>query len=225
MGVTAIMKKNLNISPGLTPKKALTLMSLMRNGRISDSDLMKVLGLGSANAASYYRKHLEDQGIIKKYGIDLDWSRLGYPTHFIVQVEGKDLEANYDMEKDFLDALEEYRKENGDLFILPSGSGRVIIEDVFSCFGERPMSIIRGRATSEQDALTYSRYYIGERFPEVKITFLLVKGNSIKDFFIQEEYIDIMKGSFIEDKSISLPEEFKKRFPSLSRQGSSKKND
>ncbi len=208
-------KKIQNISPDLSEKKAIVLQNLMRDGRTGDSELMKVLDLKSANAASYYRKHLEDQGIVKRYTVELDWSKLGYSTEFIVLVEGEDMEASYDMEKEFLEALDEYQAKTGDIFILPSGNGRVIIEEVYSCFGVRPMGIIRGRATSEQDAITYSRYYIAERFPDVKTSFLLVKGKSIKNFFIQRGYIDMMKGSFVEAKSIELPEEFKKRFPSI----------
>ncbi|MFQ5815694.1 MAG: Lrp/AsnC family transcriptional regulator, partial [Candidatus Hydrothermarchaeaceae archaeon] len=109
MAEKANEKKVQNISPGMTEKKLLTLINLMRKGRISDSDLMKVLDLKSANAASYYRKHLEDQGIIKKYTVEIDWNKLGYPAEFIVLAEGEDMEASYDMEKEFLEALDEYR--------------------------------------------------------------------------------------------------------------------
>lgn len=217
------IEKPQNISPGLGEKKNIVLSNLMQNSRITDSDMMKVLDLKSANAASYYRKNLEDQGIVRKYTVEVDWNKLGYPTEFVVLAEGKDMEANYDMEKEFIEALDEYRAKSGEVFILPSGQGRVIIEEVYSCFGERPMSIIRGRATSEQDAITYSRYYVADRFPEVKTTFLLVKGKSVKNFFIQKGYIDVMKGSFVEDKSIELPEEFRKRFPSLAERPADKK--
>ncbi len=223
MAGKAAVKKVQSISPGLGEKKAIVLTNLMRNGRIGDSDLMKLLDLKSANAASYYRKHLEDQGIVKGYTVEIDWNKLGYPAEFIVLAEGETMEANYDMEKELLEALDEYQSKTGDLFILPSGTGRVMIEEVYGCFGERHMSIIRGRATSEQDAITYSRYYIAEKFPNVKTTFLLVKGKSIENFFIQKGYLDVMKGSFVEDKSIELPEEFRRRFPSLAGRGPAEK--
>jgi hypothetical protein len=91
----------------------------------------------------------------------------------------------------------------------------VVIEDISTCFGERPMTIITGHATSDHDAMTYYRYYVADRFTEAKASFLLVKGKSVQNFFIKKDYIDLMKGSFVEDKTIKLPEDFKKRFPSL----------
>ncbi|MFQ6136367.1 MAG: hypothetical protein ACE5PM_04205 [Candidatus Hydrothermarchaeales archaeon] len=204
-----------DISPLLSKKKAITLTSIMRNGRITDSELMERLKLKSANSASYYRKDLEKRGIVKGYSAEIEWKKLGYPTKFIVLIEGRDMESNFDIEKDHLAALEEYYEEKGDIFILPSGLGRVIIEEISTCFGERPMTIIVGHATSDHDAITYSRYYIADRFEDAKTTFLLVKGNSVENFFIRHDYIELMKGSFVEDKAIELPEEFKKRFPSL----------
>jgi len=210
------MIKNMeNIAPTLNIKKAMVLASVMENGRVSDAELAEPLKLKSATAASYYRRDLEKQGIIKGYTAILDWRKLGYPTEFIVLVEGESTEANVDIEKEFVASLEDYSKKKGEVFVLPSGNGRVIISDILTCFGEMPLTVILGHATSDQDAIVYSRYYVAEKFTNAKTTFLLVKGREIQNFFIQRDYIDFMKGCFKEDRTIELPEEFKKRFPSL----------
>lgn len=210
------MIKNVeNIAPALNIKKAMVLASVIENGRVTDAELAVPLKLKSATAASYYRKDLEKQGIIKGYTAIVDWRKLGYPTEFIVLVEGESAEANVDIEKEFVTSLEYYLRKKGEVFILPSGNGRVIISDILACFGERPMSVIVGHATSDQDAIVYSRYYVAEKFTNAKTTFLLVKGREIQNFFIQGDYLNLMKGVFKEDKTIELPEEFKKRFPSL----------
>ncbi len=208
-------EKFVDISPQLNKKKAITLTAIMRKGRITDMELMETLGLKSANSASYYRKDLEKRDVIKRYTAEIEWTNLGYPTKFIVLLEAEDMESNFDVEKEFLAALEEYYEEKGDIFVLPSGLGRVVIEDISTCFGERPMTIIAGYATSDHDAMTYYRYYVADRFKDAKASFMLVKGKSIHNFFIKKDYIDLMKGSFVEDKTIKLPDEFKKRFPSL----------
>ncbi|MEE8359146.1 MAG: Lrp/AsnC family transcriptional regulator [Candidatus Hydrothermarchaeales archaeon] len=208
-------EKFTDISPQLNKKKSTTLTAIMRKGRITDLELMKTLGLKSANSASYYRKDLEKRGIIKRYTAEVEWTNIGYPITFVVLLEAKDMESNFDIEKEYLAALDDYYKEKGDIFVLPSGLGRVVIEDISTCFGERPMTIITGHATSDHDAMTYYRYYVADRFTAAKTTFLLIKGKCIQNFFIKKDYIELMKGSFVEDKTIELPEEFKKRFPSL----------
>lgn len=212
------MIKNMrSIAPALNIKKATVLASVLENGRVGDAELAEPLKVKSATAAAYYRKDLENQGIVKGYTAIVDWRKLGYPTEFIVLLEGESTEANVDIDKEFTASLEEYSKKKGEVFVLPSGNGRVIISDILACFGERPLTVILGHATSDQDAIVYSRYYVAEKFTSAKTTFLLVKGRQIQNFFIQRDYIDFMKGSFKEDKTIKLPEEFKKRFPSLAR--------
>ncbi len=210
------IKNARKISPELNERKSIVLASILKNGRISDSELMVPLKLKSANSASYYRKDLESQGIIKGYTAIIDWKKLGYPTEFLVLIEGEDMDANFNVEKEIIASLEDYEKKNGDIFILPSGNGRAIISNIMTCFGERPMTIIVGHATSEHDAIIYSQYYVSDKFTDTKITFLLIKGKGVHDFFIDKDYINFMKGSFKEDKELELPAEFKKRFPSLS---------
>lgn len=212
-----MIKNARSIAPTLSANKAIVLASVLENGRVSDTELAKLLKLKSATAAAYYRKDLENQGIIKEYTAIVDWRKLGYPTEFIVLLEGESTEANVEIDKEFTASLEEYSKKKGEVFVLPSGNGRVIISDILACFGERPLTVILGHATSDQDAIVYSRYYVAEKFTSAKTTFLLVKGRGIQNFFIQKDYIDFMKGSFKEDKTIKLPEEFKKRFPSLTK--------
>lgn len=212
-----MIKNARSIAPTLSANKAIVLASVLENGRVGDSKLAKLLKLKSATAAAYYRKDLENQGIIKGYTAIVDWRKLGYPTEFIVLLEGESTEANVEIDKEFTASLEEYSKKKGEVFVLPSGNGRVIISDILACFGERPLTVILGHATSDQDAIVYSRYYVAEKFTSAKTTFLLVKGRGIQNFFIQKDYIDFMKGSFKEDKTIKLPEEFKKRFPSLTK--------
>ncbi|MEK6977114.1 MAG: Lrp/AsnC family transcriptional regulator [Candidatus Hydrothermarchaeota archaeon] len=203
------------LAPGLNRKKAITLLKVLEDGRVADSDLMGALGLRSANSASYYRKDLEEQGIIKGYTAVIDWRKLGYSTEFLVLMEGRDMESNFNLEKELVASLEDYAKENGDVFILPSGNGRVVVSSIITCFGERPMTVLLGHATSEQDAIVFSRYYIAEKFTDARTTFLLVKGKGVDNYRIQKDYIAFMKGSFTEKGLLELPAEFRKRFPSL----------
>lgn len=211
------VKRAGNLAPHLDPKKAIVLLSVLKDGRVSDSDLAAPLELKSANAASYYRKDLEKRGVITGYSTLIDWTKLGYSTEFMISIEGVNMEANFDIEKEIVSLLEEYSKKSGEVLVLPSGNGRVIVSTIATCFGERPAIVIFGHATSEQDAIVYSRYYVAERFTNARTTFSLVKGRSIKNYLIQKEHIEFMRGSFKESKAMKIPLEFKRRFPSLAK--------
>ena len=52
-------------------KKIITALTLMKNGKMSDAELMGILDLGTSNSAAYYRKELEKEGIIKGYTEDV----------------------------------------------------------------------------------------------------------------------------------------------------------
>jgi DNA-binding Lrp family transcriptional regulator len=203
-----------DLSEDLTEKDIITIISLMRNGRLKDEELMGILGAKNPNSAAYYRKKLEEKGIIKRYTAEINWSKIGYKTEFLILAEGSDTRSFDDIERDYIFGLVEYLDKIGDIIITPAGLGKVILSGTYNCFGEKSMVLIHGYATSDQDAITYSRGYLTSRYPGIKTTIVTVKYSSVLNSFIQKEIVNVIKDSFTmtkEDKAAL--EHFKKTFP------------
>lgn len=203
-----------NLSKDLSEKEVLTLVSLMKKGRLKDEELMGILGMGSPNAASYYRKKLEEKGVIKGYAAEIDWGKLGYTTEFFVITEGSDIYSMVDIERNHIISTAEYMDTAGEIIIIPTGMGKVILSEVCNCFGEKNIAMIHGYATSDHDAAMYSRGYVSNRYPGAKTTLITVKYSSILHFFIQKEIVNSIKDSLTmtrEDKATL--EDFRKKFP------------
>jgi DNA-binding Lrp family transcriptional regulator len=201
-----------NLSPALNEKQAKTLLSLMRDGRLKDSELKEILGFSSVSAAARYRKNLEKGGIIKGYTMIVDWEKLGYKTKFMILVEGEDKEALHEISKDHVMSTEEYLKKMGDILITPTLFGNVILKDVLTSFGE--VGIIMGCATSDDAAKSYSELYLKERYPKIKTRLLIIRDITINDFFIQNNFIDMYKKMIkITKRDMTRLKEFRNAFP------------
>ncbi len=181
----------------LGEKQTLVLIELLRDGKITDDELRKSLGLGDSTSAGYHRKILEKKGIIKKYMAEIDWTKLGYPTEFIILCEGKGSRSLYEMEKGYIESIDEYLNKHGDIIITPTTFGKVVIRDVVYCFGEKMMTIIKGYATSDHDVVAYSRQYLIV-YPDIETTILTIEGKckAVQDFFINKDCLKALKDSF-----------------------------
>ncbi|MDF0544742.1 Lrp/AsnC family transcriptional regulator [Sphingobium sp. H39-3-25] len=62
------------------------LAALVEDGRVSDVSLAETIGLSSTSVARR-RKILEEKGVIRGYGADLDLLRLGYAMTAVVMIE------------------------------------------------------------------------------------------------------------------------------------------
>lgn len=203
-----------NLADELSENDVLTVVSLMKNGRLKDEKLMRTLGAKSANSAGYYRKKLERKGIIKGYTAEIDWGKLGYKTEFFVIAEGNGISTILDVEKNYLFSTVEYMNRVGDVIIIPTGLGKVVISDIYSCFGEKNIALMHGYATSDQDALIYSKAYIPERYSKAKTTLISVRYSPVSNFFIQKEVVAALKETFtMTKKDKSALEQFIKKFP------------
>ncbi|ODS37067.1 hypothetical protein BEH94_11915 [Candidatus Altiarchaeales archaeon WOR_SM1_SCG] len=180
------------ILKGVGEKKIITALTLMKNSKMSDAELMKVLNLGTSNSAAYYRKELEKEEIIKGYRAEIDWKKLGYPVRFTIIVEGESPELLLEMEEKQNLAIKEYNEVVGDVYVISTKSGGIILEDMSFYFGNRAIAIIKGCATSEHDVVLYSKYRLFDVYPEIKTTIAILKDNVIKNFIINKENLDIL---------------------------------
>ncbi|GBE19257.1 MAG TPA: hypothetical protein ENH13_07455 [Euryarchaeota archaeon] len=180
-----------NLFPNLNRNQTLTIVSLMRNGRLTDSKLKDILGYKSENSAAYYRKELEKKGIIKGYTAEIDWEKLGYSTRFLIIVEAENSVTLHEIERDHIFAADEYLKNVGDIVSTPTLFGNVLLKDVATSYGT--LATIHGLATSEDAVRSYSEIYLKERYHGIQTTVYILKDFSIIDFFIQKEFIEKYK--------------------------------
>ena len=204
----------------LNDKEAKTLLALIRDGRIKDSKLKEILGFKSENSAAYYRRRLEEAGIIERYAAVVNWQRLGYGTKFMIIVEGKDEKMFHEIERDHLFSADEYLNKIGEIVVTPTIFGPVILKEVSTSYGV--VGIITGYAVSEDAARNYSEVYLKERYPGIKTTTYILKDATIKDFFIQKDFIEKYKALFPPtEKDIKRLERFKEKFFRLFSSGKS----
>tara|TARA_R110002095_G_scaffold216342_1_gene213164 strand:+ start:3229 stop:3732 length:504 start_codon:yes stop_codon:yes gene_type:complete len=62
------------------------LITLQSNGRLSMSELAKLVGMSAPSVKDRVRR-LEDRGIIRKFTIDIDTNALGYSLEAIVRIK------------------------------------------------------------------------------------------------------------------------------------------
>jgi DNA-binding Lrp family transcriptional regulator len=185
-----------NLTDRLSEKQILALIELIRDGRVTDARLMETLNLGDATSAGYHRKTLEKEGVVENYTAEVDWRKLGYPTEFIILCEGKSSRALYELEKNYVNSIEDYLEDRGDVLVSSTTGGKVLIRDVFYCLGEKAMTVIRGHATSDHDVIEYSRQHL-LKYPDIETTTLTMKSKCkvVKNFFIQRGCLDAFKKS------------------------------
>lgn len=181
-----------NILKDIGEKKITTAITLMKDSKIGDADLMEVLGLGTSNSAAYYRKELEKEGVIKGYSAEIDWGKLGCPVQFTIIVESDTHEILLEMEEAQTLSLKRYNTSFGDVCIIPTAGGGVVLEEISFCFGSKAIAIIKGRATSEHDVVVYSRYNLIDKYAGIKTTITILKNSIIKNFIIDRGSLDVL---------------------------------
>ncbi len=183
----------------------------MKDGRLKDCKLKEILGFRSENSAAYYRKRLEKAGVIERYAAVVNWEKLGFNTKFMVLVESEDEKIFHEIERDHVFSADEYLSKIGEIVVTPTLFGPVVLKEVSTSYGI--IGVITGYAVSEDAAKSYSEVYLKERYPNIKTTTYILKDTTIKDFFIQKDFIEKFKAlSPPIEKDIKRLERFKEKF-------------
>ncbi|ODS41013.1 hypothetical protein BEH94_02755 [Candidatus Altiarchaeales archaeon WOR_SM1_SCG] len=181
----------------LTEKDILTLLVLMKQGRITNPQLLEELNLKGANlsdpnSAAHYRKKLEKLGVVEGYHAKINWTKVGYPTEFIAVATSNKNDILLDIERGHIAAVKEYRKETGSsMLVIPVGDNgeKVILKDVIFG-GEKPIAVITGIATDDWAATAYANFYLPKRYPGIDVLMLLVKRSGIREFEFQDKFLE-----------------------------------
>lgn len=177
------------------------LLALLENSEITNAELAKIMNFKDGNSVAYHMRIMEQNKMIDRYTIVPNWKRVGLSTEFIILAEAENEEQLLEIEKIHIVMTDEYASKHGDIAVIPTISGCVILQNVYHCFGDKTMAIITGRATSDQDAAVYCKNYLVNRYPNIKVSLLMNKYKTIGDFFIDKNTIEKLKEFFLIGRS------------------------
>jgi DNA-binding Lrp family transcriptional regulator len=177
------------------------LLSLMQDSKTTNAELAKIMNFKDGNSVAYHTRTMQKEGKIDRYTIIPDWKRIGLATEFIILAEAENEEQLLEIEKRHIIMADEYSSKQGDIVVTQTISGCVILQDIYHCFGDKTMSVIIGRATSDQDAAVYCKNYIVGRYPDIKVSLLINKYKTISEFFINKHAIEKLKEFFKIEKT------------------------
>ncbi len=172
------------------------LLSLLANSKITNNELARIMDYKDGNSVAYHIRTMQKEGVIDKFTITPNWKQMGLPTEFIILAEAENEEQLLEIEKLHVKMVDEYLSEQRDMAVIPMISGCVLLENVYHCFGDKTMAVIEGRATSDQDAAVYSKNYLVNKYPNIKVSLLINKYKTIGDFFIDKHTIEKLKEFF-----------------------------
>lgn len=177
------------------------LLILLANSKITNAEMAKLLKFKDGNSVSYHTRMMHNEGIIGRYTVVPNWRQIGFGTEFIVLAEAENEEQLLEIEKIHIFMADEYASKIGDIAVIRTISGCVVLEAIYHCFGDKTMAIIVGRATSDQDAAVFSKNYLVNRYPHIKINLLINKYKTINDFMIDEHVVKKVKEFFESGKN------------------------
>ncbi len=180
----------------LDEKELIILLSLLGNGKTSNARLAERLGLSDGNAAAYHIKLLAKRGVLTRYTVQIDWKKIGFPADFVILAESDEKEALLALER-YLTILQDYYQERlGNVLLLPTPSGCVLLSDISHCYGDKTMVIIAGSGTSDLDIAFFRENYLARAFEGIRTTLMTTRYRTVNNYLVQRDALDTLRAIF-----------------------------
>jgi len=180
----------------LDEKELIILLSLLGNGKTSNVRLAERLGLSDGNAAAYHVKLLAKRAVLTRYTVQIDWKKIGFPADFVILAESDEKEALLALER-YLTLLQDYYQERlGNVLLLPTPSGCVLLRDVSHCYGDKTMVIIAGSGTSDLDIAFFRENYLARAFEGIRTTLMTTRYRTVDNCVVQRDVLDTLSAIF-----------------------------
>jgi len=191
----------------LDEKELIILLSLLGNAKTSNVELAERLGLSDGNAAAYHIKRLKTRAVLTRYTIQIDWRKVGFPADFFILAESDEKAALLALERHLVLLQDYYEKHFGDVLLLPTPSGYVLLRDISHCYGDKTMLLITGSGTSDLDIAFFCENYITRACEDIRTTLMTTRYRTVDNFVIQREALDTLLAIFeatgVSEKEIS----------------------
>ncbi|MFZ0010703.1 MAG: winged helix-turn-helix transcriptional regulator [Halobacteriota archaeon] len=180
----------------LDEKELIILLSLLGNAKTSNAELAERLGLSDGNAAAYHIKRLKTRAVLTRYTIQIDWRKVGFPADFVILAESDEKAALLALEKHFILLEDYYEKHFGNVLLLPTSSGYVLLRDISHCYGDKTMLVVAGSGTSDLDIAFFRENYISRAFEGIRTTLMTTRYRTVDNFVIQRDALDTLSAIF-----------------------------
>jgi DNA-binding Lrp family transcriptional regulator len=180
----------------LDEKELIILLSLLGDAKTSNAELAERLGLSDGNAAAYHIKRLKTRAVLKRHTIQIDWRKVGFPADFVILAESDEKAALLALERHLVLLQDYYEKHFGNVLLLPTSSGYVLLRDISYCYGDKTMLVIAGSATSDLDIAFFRENYITRALEGIRTTLMTTRYRSVDDFVIQSGVLDTLCAIF-----------------------------
>ena len=177
-------------------KELVVLLSLLANAKTSNVELAERLGLSDGNAAAYHVKRLKTRGALTRYTIQIDWRKLGFPADFVILVESDEKAALLALERHLVLLQDYYQRHFGNVLMLPTASGYVLLRDMSHCYGDKTMLVVAGSATSDLDIVYFRENYMTRAFEGIRTTLMTTRYRSVDNFAIRDDVLDTLRAIF-----------------------------
>jgi DNA-binding Lrp family transcriptional regulator len=188
----------------LDEKELIILLSLLENAKTSNVKLAERLGLGDGNAAAYHVKLLKKRAILSRYTVQIDWKKIGFPADFVILAESDEKAALLALERHLTLLQDYYQKRLGNVLLLPTPSGCVLLREISHCYGDKTMVIITGSGTSDLDVAFFRENYLTRAFEGIRTTLMTIRYRTIDNCVVQRDAIDTLTTVF---EAVRAPEE------------------
>jgi DNA-binding Lrp family transcriptional regulator len=180
----------------LDKKELIILLSLLGNGKTSNVELAERLGLNDGNAAAYHVKLLAKRGVLTRYTVQIDWKKIGFPADFVIIVESDEKTELLALERRLIQLQEYYQKRLGNVLLLPTPSGCVLLRDISHCYGDKTMVIIAGSGTSDLDIAFFRENYLARAFEGIRTTLMTTRYRTVDNWVVQRDALDTLSAIF-----------------------------
>jgi DNA-binding Lrp family transcriptional regulator len=180
----------------LDKKELIILLSLLGNGKMSNVELAERLGLNDGNAAAYHVKLLAKKGVLTRYTVQIDWKKIGFPADFVIIAESDEKTELLALERHLIQLQEYYQKRLGNVLLLPTPSGCVLLRDISHCYGDKTMVIIAGSGTSDLDIAFFRENYLARAFEGIRTTLMTTRYRTVDSWVVQRDALDTLSAIF-----------------------------
>ena len=114
----------------------------------------------------------------------------------MILAESDEKEALLALERYIILLQDYYRKHFGNVVLLPTSSGSVVLRDISHCYGDKTMLVITGSGTRDLDIAFFRENYLTRPFEGIRTTLMTTRYRTVGNFLIQSEALDTLRAAF-----------------------------
>ena len=128
--------------------------------------------------------------------MQIDWKKIGFSADFVIIAESDEKAELLALERHLIQLQEYYLKRLGDVLLLPTPSGCVLLREISHCYGDKTTVIIAGSGTSDLDIAFFRENYLARAFKGVQTTLMTTRYRTVDNWVVQRDALDTLSAIF-----------------------------